>query len=792
MNGIPDLPIKKIKDYRNCIIFSADSNQFIMFEIIQLFTNDDFNKKLRVACSKLNKELIVNQTAASLYFSGVTTFRKDKVFLFNNNTIESNFKDLQQLSTCNFLVYIYENEEQITNDKRLETIADQYLAFNFSQAQLYATISLARKMLKGHSETAFPRKLINTSVSEIENLLNSISQRVFWKNADGKYIGCNTLFATDFGYESVEQIIGKTDDDLLEEKSAIEFTAYDGQILKNGQAVINFEKEITNYKGEKKWLRISKYPHKKEGVIIGIVGKFEVLNQTLPKENSLPGDEKLLQILMDESPDYIYFKDIDSKFIKINKAEANLLGLKTCNEAIGKTDFDFFDEENAKQSFITEQQIIFDATPQSKIEHIQNANGNDIWLNSIKLPLFDDQKRLVGTAGISRNISKLIEIEQKLTAERDMLQLLIDLIPSAIYIKNSKSEFIRANKALAKMHGVKYVDQLIGKTDFDFYTKTEAEKLRNEEINLLKTGKAIYNKIEQFDFKPEAIKWVTTTKIPYNNNKGQFEGIVGISTDITEQMLIKQKLEFAKQKAEEASKAKSNFLSNMSHEIRTPMNGIIGMAELLSMTTLDEEQQKIVGIIARSGNNLLNIINDILDLSKIDTGKLSLETETIYIKDVIDNVVEQMTINANESGNEIQVKYDYNIPEMLNGDKQRLKQILINLLSNSIKFTRKGQIIIDAKYIGHSETHHCVKFMVIDNGIGIDTTQFDNIFESFTQADSSTTRKYGGTGLGLAISSQLIKMMGGQLKVISEKNMGSTFYFEIMFQKVTVDEHNYL
>ncbi|HOO83048.1 MAG TPA: PAS domain-containing protein [Prolixibacteraceae bacterium] len=763
-----------------------------MFEIIQLFSNDDFNKKLRVACSKINKEIIVNQTAASLYFSGVTTFRKDKVFLFNNSTIESNFKDLQQLSTCNFLVYIYEGEEQITNDKRLETIADQYLAFNFSQAQLYATISLARKMLKGHSETVFPRKLVNTSVSEIENLLNSISQRIFWKNSDGKYIGCNTLFANDFDCDSVEQIIGKTDDDLLDEKSAIEFTAYDGQILKSGQAVVDFEKEISNSKGEKIWLRISKYPHKKEGVIIGIVGKYEVLNRSLPKENNHLSDEKLLQVLMDESPDFIYFKDIDSKFIKINKAEGALLGVEKSKDAIGKTDFDFFDEEIAKQSFITEQQIIFDAAPQSKIEHIQSPEGKDIWLNSLKLPIFDDQKRLVGTAGISRNISQLIEIEQKLTAERDMLQLLIDHIPSAIYIKNSSSEFVRANKALAKMHGVKFVDQLIGKTDFDFYSNTEAEKLRNEEINIFKTGKPIYNKIEQFDFKTEAVKWVTTTKIPYKNNNGQIEGIVGISTDITEQMLIKQKLEFAKQKAEEASKAKSNFLSNMSHEIRTPMNGIIGMAELLSMTPLDDEQQKIVGIIARSGNNLLNIINDILDLSKIDTGKLSLETDTIYIKDVIDEVVEQMTISANESGNEIQVKYDYNIPEMLNGDKLRLKQIFANLVSNSIKFTRKGQITIDAKYIGHSETHHCVKFMVIDNGIGIDTSHIDHIFESFTQADSSTTRKYGGTGLGLAISSQLIKMMGGQLKVISEKNMGSTFYFEIMFKKVTVNEHNYL
>jgi len=160
------------------------------------------------------------------------------------------------------------------------------------------------------------------------------------------------------------------------------------------------------------------------------------------------------------------------------------------------------------------------------------------------------------------------------------------------------------------------------------------------------------------------------------------------------------------------------------------------------------------------------------------------------IKDVIDEVIDIMTLSAQDNGNELHTKYDYNIPETVVGDSLRLKQILINLLSNAIKFTRKGEVQIETKYIGNSETHHCVKFRVIDNGIGLDISQIDNIFESFTQADASTTRKYGGTGLGLAISSQLISMMGGKLKVQSKKDEGSIFYFELMFEKVAIKEHN--
>lgn len=761
-----------------------------MLELIQLFKNDDFHKKLRLACSKMDYQLIANQTAAALYFSGGNTIRRDKIFLVDNEVIEKYHDQLYQLSTSNFIVFIYENENIIVKNDTLERIADQYLPLNFSQAQFYATISLSKKSLKGHIDTVFPRKLINTSVSEIENLLNSMSTRIFWKNTSGMYIGCNTLFASDFNLSGADQLVGKTDSDLLDEKYAIEFSAYDAEILKNGSLVENIEKEIVFSNQNTKWLRISKYPHRKGGVIIGIIGKYEIIEEKSSSNDQL-SDQKLLQVLMDNIPDTIYFKDLNSRFIKINRAQADLIGVTLPKDAIGKTDFDYFNADLAKEAFVTEQQIIFEGELQNKIEYLGTNDGNYRWMNSLKVPIKDDKGKIIGTTGISRNITKIIETEKQLLAERDMLQLLIDVIPSPIYIKNEKSEFLRVNKALVNLLGARSAEDVVGKTDFNFYSNEEAEKMRADELKILETGKPIFNKIEQSDWNDKNIIWVSTTKIPYKDDKGKSIGVVGISNDFTEEVLIKRRLEFAKQKAEEASTAKSNFLSNMSHEIRTPMNGIIGMAELLKSTELDREQKKIVNIIVRSGDNLLSIINDILDLSRIENGKLSLESTGINIKDIIDEIIEIMTISAKENGNEIQVKHDYNIPELLKGDPLRLKQILINLLGNSIKFTNKGQIEIKTKYIGNSETHHCIKFKVIDNGIGMNINQIDDIFNSFTQADSSTTRKYGGTGLGLAISSQLIKMMGGELKVTSVKDEGSTFFFDVMFEKVVVIEHNY-
>jgi two-component system, sensor histidine kinase and response regulator len=761
-----------------------------MIKLIQLFGNDDFFKRLRIACSKIDKNISLNQTDADLYFSGVNTIRRDLVFLVNRAIIERYHHALHQLSITNFMVYVFDNEAEIFKQTKVENLSDYYLPLNFTPVELYNALTLSKKSLYGHVNTIFPRKLINTSVSEIEQLINSVSQRIFWKNPNGQYIGCNQKFAADFELDTIEAIIGKTDQDLFNDKNALEMCAYDAQILKTGVPAVGIEKEIEFKSGVHKWVRFYKYPHTKEGAIIGIVGIYENISQPHHHDENQFDDEKLLEVLMDAIPDTIYFKDSESKFIRINKAQAQLIGLSDPDEAIGKTDFDYFDSDSARLAFSTEQEIIFQGNTKNKLEYLGTSNGVYRWMNSIKVPIRDNKGNNIGTVGISRDVSDLISAKDALISERDLLQLLIDHIPSPIFVKDNKSVFTRANQALANHLGVPGVDHIIGKTDYDFYDKEEADEFFQEEQRIIHNNEPLIHKIESSYRNSDSPKWMSTTKIPLNSNK-IVTGIVGVSHDITEQILVKQRLEYAKKKAEEASIAKSNFLSNMSHEIRTPMNGIIGMADVLSLTDLDDDQRKIVDIIMRSGNNLLHIINDILDLSKIEAGKLELEKVPVSVRDLVTEVKEMMDFSANSNDIKLHCVMDTNLPESVMGDALRFKQVLLNLISNAIKFTHSGSVTIELKVIGNSDSKHCIQVKVIDTGIGMDNDEVENIFESFTQADTSTTRKYGGTGLGLSISNKLIEMMGGELKVKSKKGEGSTFYFEVMFDKINVGAYQY-
>jgi PAS domain S-box-containing protein len=354
---------------------------------------------------------------------------------------------------------------------------------------------------------------------------------------------------------------------------------------------------------------------------------------------------------------------------------------------------------------------------------------------------------------------------------------LLENIPDKVYFKDKESRFLRVNRSFIKTYSKGENDILVGKTDFDIFTEEHARPAYDGEQRIISTGEPIINLTEKETMPDGTVSWGLTTKIPVRNDAGEVIGTLGVTKDITQLKETEIELGRARDAAIESSRIKSEFLANMSHEIRTPMNGVIGMTGLLLDTELTAVQREFAETIRNSADSLLTIINDILDFSKIEAGKLSFETLDFDLVETVEGALDMFAERARFKGIELASEVPADIPARLRGDAGRLRQVITNLLGNGIKFTDKGEVVVRLAKESETDKDVVISFSVKDTGIGIPEEVQNRLFQAFTQADNSTTRRFGGTGLGLAISKQLVAMMGGEIGVKSEPGKGSTFWF---------------
>jgi PAS domain S-box-containing protein len=489
-------------------------------------------------------------------------------------------------------------------------------------------------------------------------------------------------------------------------------------------------------------------------------------------ESALRHTEEMYRSLIESLPINVFRKDAQGQFVFANQLYCDELH-KRLEDLVGRTDFAFFPPELAEKYRRDDQRVMRERRVVEDIEAHHTPDGQRIHVQVMKAPATDAKGNVVGTQCMFWDVTARVAAEDALQHSHARFKKLFDANIIGIMLADLSGRVLEANDAYLALTGYTRDDLLAGRLRWDKLTPPEYRELDLKAIDSLNRTGVSPPWEKQYIRKDGSRVPVMLGVSMLDNSTSE---CICFVVDMTEQKQAEAQLLRAKEEADSANQSKSLFLANMSHEIRTPMNAIIGLTELVLDSALTPQQRDNLSAVAESAESLLSLINHILDFSKIEAGKLELDNVEFSLRTMVAGALKTLSLAAHRKGLELVGDIRPDVPDRLIGDVVRLRQIVMNLLGNAIKFTDAGEVVLRVAVSNHNDSLMELKFDVSDTGIGIPENRQHAIFEAFEQVHTSINRKYGGTGLGLSITSKLAQMMGGRVWLKSEPGHGSTFF----------------
>ncbi len=503
--------------------------------------------------------------------------------------------------------------------------------------------------------------------------------------------------------------------------------------------------------------------------------------------------EAFYQALVESLPQNIFRKDLEGRFTFANGRYCATLG-RPLEAILGRTDSDFAPPELAAKYRLDDQKVLQSLEPLEVVEKNITPDGTVHWVHVIKTPILGAGGRPVGIQGIFWDITREHDTAEKLRQAEANYRGFVVNARDGIFQTTPNGSYLSANLALARIYGFRSPEELVAKwTDIEH--QLYRDPVRRSEFARLMAENDVVDQFESEVYRADgSVIWISENARAVRDSAGHLLRYEGTVEDITARKRAEEALSRANEELKKARDAavdsaaiKARFLANTSHELRTPMNAIVGFTQLLLDTPLKDEQREYAATVRASARSLLTLLNDILDFSRIESGKVTFERLEFSPRQLIEETADLMAELAFPKGLELTARLDHRLPSLVIGDSGRIRQILTNLLGNAIKFTAQGEVSLRVEVEAETERDCRLRFLVSDTGIGIPTEAQARIFEAFTQADESTTRKYGGSGLGLSISRQIVEQLGGQIGFTSEPGKGSIFWVTLPLE-VVADE----